>query len=202
MQAYFFPYIGYFQLIHAVDRFILYAHVKYIRNGWIHRNRILIKNREPQFIQVPLTGKTFGVDVDLVRMKEPGTPWRRKLLQTLHHNYARSPAFDETFPLLTELINLPTSGIHEYNSTIVTGIAAHLGLKTEIVSDPLRFLDIEKQLLHDSAANGEPDGLDRRMRRIIALCRHESADSYTNPSAARCSTTGKSCGGMELTCIF
>jgi hypothetical protein len=54
MQAYFFPYLGYFQLIHAVDRFILYPHVQYIRDGWMHRNRILVKWGEPQFIQLPL----------------------------------------------------------------------------------------------------------------------------------------------------
>ncbi len=46
MQPYFFPYIGYWQLIHAVDRFVIYDDVNYIKGGWINRNRILI-NGEP-----------------------------------------------------------------------------------------------------------------------------------------------------------
>ena len=41
MQPYFFPYIGYWQLIHAVDCFVLFDDVQYVRHGWINRNRIL-----------------------------------------------------------------------------------------------------------------------------------------------------------------
>jgi len=41
MQAYFFPYIGYFQLIAAVDLFIVYDNIKYTKKGWISRNRML-----------------------------------------------------------------------------------------------------------------------------------------------------------------
>ncbi|MDD3860306.1 MAG: WbqC family protein [Bacteroidales bacterium] len=45
MQPYFFPYIGYFQLIHAVDKFVFCDDVNYIKSGWINRNGILIKNQ-------------------------------------------------------------------------------------------------------------------------------------------------------------
>ena len=38
MQPYFMPYIGYFQLINAVDKFIIYDDVNYINRGWINRN--------------------------------------------------------------------------------------------------------------------------------------------------------------------
>ena len=41
MQPYFFPYIGYFQLIGAVDQFVIYDTVKYTKKGWINRNRML-----------------------------------------------------------------------------------------------------------------------------------------------------------------
>ena len=42
MQPYFFPYIGYFQLINAVDEFLVYDNVNFIKKGWINRNNILI----------------------------------------------------------------------------------------------------------------------------------------------------------------
>ena len=42
MQPYFFPYIGYFQLINAADKFVIYDDVNYIKQGWINRNRILL----------------------------------------------------------------------------------------------------------------------------------------------------------------
>jgi hypothetical protein len=55
MQPYFVPYIGYFQLINLVDRFVIYDDVNYIKGGWINRNRILI-NSEPRYLTVPLKG--------------------------------------------------------------------------------------------------------------------------------------------------
>lgn len=41
MEPYFFPYIGYFQLIQSVDLFVVYDNIKCTRRGWINRNRFL-----------------------------------------------------------------------------------------------------------------------------------------------------------------
>ena len=49
MQPYLFPYIGYFQLIHAVDAFVIHEDVQYIKGGWTHRNRIQINDKEYLF---------------------------------------------------------------------------------------------------------------------------------------------------------
>ena len=49
MQPYFFPYIGYFQLIGAVDLFIVYDNIKYTKKGWINRNRMLQQGRDVMF---------------------------------------------------------------------------------------------------------------------------------------------------------
>ena len=49
MQPYIFPYIGYFQLIEAVDTFVLYDDVNFIKQGWINRNRILLNGRDYMF---------------------------------------------------------------------------------------------------------------------------------------------------------
>ena len=53
MQPYFFPYLGYFQLINAVDKFVVLDDVNYINKGWINRNRILI-NGHATFMTLPL----------------------------------------------------------------------------------------------------------------------------------------------------
>ena len=53
MQPYFFPYIGYFKLINAVDKFIIYDDVNYIKRGWINRNNILI-NGKSNLINLPV----------------------------------------------------------------------------------------------------------------------------------------------------
>ena len=56
MQPYLFPYIGYFQLISAVDIWVVFDDVQYIRHGWVNRNRILSPNiqKEWQYITVPI----------------------------------------------------------------------------------------------------------------------------------------------------
>ena len=57
MQPYLFPYIGYFQLIKAVDTFVFYDDVNYIKGGWINRNTILVNNKPNKFT-VSLTGSS------------------------------------------------------------------------------------------------------------------------------------------------
>ena len=42
MQPYIFPYIGYYQLAGAVDKFVFLDDVNYINKGWINRNNIII----------------------------------------------------------------------------------------------------------------------------------------------------------------
>ena len=41
MQPYFFPYLGYFQLLAHVDVFVVYDDTQYVKQSWINRNRIL-----------------------------------------------------------------------------------------------------------------------------------------------------------------
>ena len=53
MQPYFFPYIGYFQLINSVDKFIVYDNIQFTKKGWINRNRIL-QNGKDEYITIPL----------------------------------------------------------------------------------------------------------------------------------------------------
>ncbi|HAP16296.1 MAG TPA: hypothetical protein DCR38_00890, partial [Butyricimonas virosa] len=49
MQPYFLPYIGYFQLIKAVDKFVVYDDVNFIKRGWINRNNILVNGKAQLF---------------------------------------------------------------------------------------------------------------------------------------------------------
>ena len=55
MQPYFFPYIGYWQLMNAVDRYVIYDDVNFIKGGWINRNRILMGS-EVKYFNLPCRG--------------------------------------------------------------------------------------------------------------------------------------------------
>ena len=63
MQPYFFPYIGYFQLIKACDIFVMYSDVQYIKKGWINRNRILV-NGKPFYIVLPVKHDDFRKNIN------------------------------------------------------------------------------------------------------------------------------------------
>ena len=56
MQPYFFPYIGYFQLMNYVDEWVVFDDIQFIDKGWINRNRILHPdpNKSFQYITIPL----------------------------------------------------------------------------------------------------------------------------------------------------
>ena len=98
MQPYFFPYIGYFQLIQSVDVFIVYDNIKYTKKGWINRNRIQNAGREA-VITLPLKNAPDHLDI---REREIAEEFARdKLLNRISGAYRRAPHFGEVFPLVS-----------------------------------------------------------------------------------------------------
>ena len=65
MQPYFFPYIGYYQLINATDTFVIYDNIQYIKGGWINRNRLLINNKIQTFTVPIKNSSSFSKIKDL-----------------------------------------------------------------------------------------------------------------------------------------
>ena len=101
MQPYFFPYIGYFQLIAAVDLFVVYDNIKYTKKGWINRNRLLRNGQDATFT-VPLKSASDALDI---RERELADDFNRgKLLNQFKGAYQRAPFFAETFPLVERVV--------------------------------------------------------------------------------------------------
>jgi hypothetical protein len=97
MQPYFFPYIGYFQLITTVDMFIIYDNVKYTKKGWINRNRMLQNDKDVMF-SLPLKNDSDYLNVC---KRELAADFNRdKLLNQIKGAYRRAPYFAQTFPLM------------------------------------------------------------------------------------------------------
>ena len=63
MQPYFFPYIGYFQLINAVDKFVIYDNIQFTKKGWIQRNRILLNGKDT-IISLPVKKGSSTLNVN------------------------------------------------------------------------------------------------------------------------------------------
>lgn len=83
MQPYIFPYIGYFQLINAVDKFIIYDDVNYIKQGWINRNKILLNNEDYLFT-FPLKNASSYKKINEIELSENlYSKWKIKFFKTL-----------------------------------------------------------------------------------------------------------------------
>ncbi len=167
MQPYFLPYLGYFQLIAAVDKFVIYDDVQFIKGGWINRNRILLDGREHLFT-APLLGASPNrliSELELVTR----TNWRRKLLQTIEQAYKTASHFAEVLPMLSDIITFPERQLNAY---LVHGLEK---LKN--------YLEIPTTLVTTSAVYRNEDL--KGAARILDICRREGASIYVNASGGR-----------------
>ena len=187
MQPYFFPYIGYFQLINAADRFILYSDLDYIRHGWVNRNRIKQKECSFIYITVPVHGKR-KMRIKEVYIDETNPRWHYKIMQSIRLNYWQSPYFDEIYSLIEQGLSRCSHGsIAELNEKTVRLVSEYLDIRTEICSDAGRYPGLES-LLSEMDTDGyknlsryEEKQVARIQVRVLELCRLEGADTYINP---------------------
>jgi hypothetical protein len=161
MQPYFMPYIGYFQLIAAVDIFIVYDNIKYTKKGWINRNRMLLNSTDVLF-SLPL--KKDSDCLDVVQRKLSADFDRQKLLSQFKGAYAKAPHFVETFQLLEKIIGYADENLFHYIHHSISEICLYLGLETKIkVSSNI---PIKHSL--------------RAQDKVLALCEALNADKYIN----------------------
>ena len=111
MQPYFFPYIGYFQLIGSVNLFVIHDNIKYTKKGWINRNRFL-RNGADCVFTVPLRKDSDFLDV---RDRAVAADFDRgKMIDQLREAYRRAPYFKEAFPIVEKSVMAPEDNLFEY----------------------------------------------------------------------------------------
>ena len=163
MQPYFFPYIGYWQLIHASDRFVILDDVNHIVRGWVNRNRLLI-NGQPTYITVPLQHASQNKKICDTKLV-PSRAWRDKMTKTIENTYRKAPYFDEVFPLIERLIRYPSEFLADYLAYQLQTLSKFLGISTDFVATSRAY------------GNNEITG----QKRIIDICKREGATVYINP---------------------
>jgi hypothetical protein len=163
MQPYLFPYIGYFQLINAVDKFVILDDVNYINRGWINRNRVLI-NGEPQLISVPLKEASQNKLINEIEIAID-QKWREKLLKTLQYNYKKAPFSHDVFPLVEKIILNKEQNISTFIFTSLIVINGYLEIKTFIEPSSAKYYT--KHL--------------KAEQKIINICIQEETTTYINP---------------------
>jgi hypothetical protein len=168
MQPYFFPYIGYFQLIKAVDVFVVYDNIKYTKKGWINRNRMLQNSKDVMF-SLPLKRDSDYLDVC---ERELAADFNRdKLLNQFKGSYLRAPYFAQTFPLVEQIVRYEDTNLFRFLHHSISKTCEHLGITTEI--------RVSSDIISDHSLKNQD--------KVIALCQALGADTYLNPI-----------GGVEL----
>lgn len=168
MQPYYFPYIGYFQLIAAVDLFVLYDNIKYTKKGWINRNRILQNGKDVMF-SLPLKADSDALNVRDRQVSETFDPV--KLLHQLRASYHRAPFFLETMDLVRKAHACKDKNLYVFLAYALSCVCIHLGLTTEI--------RISSAVPIDHTLKSE--------EKVLAMCEAVGATTYVN-----------AIGGVEL----
>lgn len=161
MQPYFFPYVGYFQLMAAVDLFIIYDNIKYTKKGWINRNRMLQSGKDVMF-SLPLRSDSDSLEV---RDRALAADFNRdRLLNQLRGAYGQAPSFAEVFPMIEHAVRQEETNLFAYLHHALIRACEYLGLTT-----PIR-VSSTVQIDH---------GL-KNQDKVIALAKAVGATTYVN----------------------
>lgn len=159
MQSYFFPYIGYFQLIHAVDKFVIYDDVNYIKQGWINRNRILLNGKE-FLITLKLDKAGSFKLINNINIIDNKT----KMLKTIKQAYCKAPYFSEVFSLLEKIFHCKEQNLSKFLINSIVLLCKYLDINTKIL--------ISSDFKKDNKLKGEA--------KVIHICKLLKADQYIN----------------------
>lgn len=137
MQPYFWPYLGYFQLISCVDKFVVYDDIEYTKKGWINRNRYLCNGRDKYFT-IPLEKDSDYLDV---RDRKVSIGFEReKVKNQIWTAYKKAPYFEKAYPLFCECIDYEERNLFIYIFFSIQKIMEYLDIDTElIISSSLRI---------------------------------------------------------------
>ena len=170
MQPYFFPYIGYFQLIKAVDEFVIYDNIQFTKKGWINRNRILV-NQSDDYISIPLKKESDYLNVNQRYLSDTFSIDRKKMLNKIVESYRKAPQFEPVFAVFEKCLMIDELNLFDF---------IHHSLK-----ESLKYLSISTKITVSSTI--EIDHQLKSEEKVLAICKAQNASTYINSS-----------GGIEL----
>jgi len=159
MQPYLFPYIGYWQLINAVDVFVIFDDVSYIKKGYINRNSILL-NGQGQRITLELIGASQNKLINEIEIRGNS----KKILRTIELSYSKAPYFKEIFPIIEEILNQEEKNLAKF-----------IGYSLEKISN---YLKIDTKFLYSSSI--KKDNSLKAQNKILDICSKLDAKNYIN----------------------
>lgn len=169
MQPYFVPYIGYWQLLNAVDKYVIYDDVNYINRGWVNRNRILL-NGEPKYFNLSMLAASQNKLINQICVNKD-CRLLEKNLKTIELAYKKAPFYYDVFPLIEQMLRCDKDILSCYISDTIKIVCEYLDIKTELI--------VSSELKKDCSLKGQD--------KILAICELLNATEYYN-----------AIGGMKL----
>lgn len=170
MQPYLFPYIGYWQLINAVDTFVIYDNIQFSKKGWFHRNNILLNGKKTLF-SIPLKKGSDSLDVVERYISDGADKEINKIIRQIENGYKKAPYFEDVFPMIKEIFQNKEKNLFKYIYNSVLQVCDYLEIDTKIIISST--IDIDHSL--------------KSQDKVIALNKVLNATKYINPI-----------GGIEL----
>jgi hypothetical protein len=156
-QPYFYPYIGYFELIKSVDKFVFFNDVQYIRRGWINRNKIY----KESYITIPVKKSIQKTKINQIKINYEHN-WHHKHCRTLEAKYGKK--------CLNHPIYLFYKNIPKYIFLV--------DLLKSSIKNVCNFLKIETEFLDSEGLNINENIV--KENRIIEICKKLDASHYYN----------------------
>lgn len=166
MQPYFLPYVGYYQLINAVDVFVVYDNIKYTKKGWINRNRYLLNSTYSVF-SLPIKNGSDSLFICERLISNDYNP--KRLLSQFNGAYLGAPYLKPTLELLEKILLTEEQNLFNFLFSSITEVCNYLGIKTELKKSS--DVQIDHQL----------KGRDK----VVGICQQLGADVYINSPGGR-----------------
>ncbi len=165
MQPYIFPYLGYYQLVNAVDTFVFFDDVNYINKGWINRNNILQQDKPLKFT-IPLAKASQNRLINEIEISGY-TKWRKDFLKSVEISYKKAPQFSFVFKWLNEFFTKDYLLISE--------------LAADSVKEVAKLLELHVIFKNAGSINYKNDSTQNGEQKILKLCKIFGAQKYINP---------------------
>ena len=165
MQPYLFPYIGYFQLINAVDKFVIYDDVNFIKGGWVNRNNLLVNNQKHLFTITLYQSGSFK-HINEITIKDDFS----KFIKNVYFSYNKAPFFKQANELILEILSYNERNLGKFITNSLIAISGYLGIETYFI--------VSSELLKDNSL--------KNYKKVIHICNLLNAETYINSIGGQC----------------
>lgn len=161
MQPYFFPYLGYWQLLNAVDKYVLYDNIQYTKKGWFNRNRFLQNGKDVLFT-IPLKKDSDYLNVINREISENFD--KKKLLSQFQNAYSKAPYLKDTMQIIESIINYNEDNLFYYLYNSILIVKNYLNISTPIIISS--SIDCNHQL--------------KGQNKVLEICKSMKTNIYIN----------------------